>query len=187
MYNDDTPSAPLNRRLPWEVRLMNQDVLFANDRKEQLSYACLAALSSIAGYTCEEGPRLDRWKVDAALRSGDYQIDIQLKATSSVYQRHDGLHYRLDRATYDRLRSDSRPTPIILVILELPGDSSRWLECTPESLIVRRRLWWEWLAGYPEIDTGSRVIIIPETQWLSPASLRRLMNQTRQGLSLKEQ
>ena len=165
---------------------MNRETLRDNDRKEQLSYACLAALSSIAGFTCEEGPRLDRWKVDAALRSGDYQIDIQLKATSAAYRRSDGLHFELDRATYDILSNVSRPTPIVLVILELPEDPGLWLECTPENLIVRRRLWWEWLVGYSETNKKSRTIIIPETQWLSPEALERLMERTRQGLSLKE-
>lgn len=156
-----------------------------NSRKAELSFACLSVLSSVAGFTCNKGPDPDRWKVDAMLMLGDYRIDVQLKATSSPRSLRGGLHFPLDRATYDTLRNGSRPTPIILAVLELPEDPTLWLECAPENLIVRRRLWWEWLSGYPEIDTGSRTITIPETQWLSTESLKRLMERTQQGLSLK--
>ena len=158
-----------------------------NHRKEALSFAYISALSAAAGFTCERGPNPDIWKVDAALMFGDYRIDVQLKATSSPRRLADGLRFQLDRATYDVLRNVSRPTPIILAVLELPENPALWLECTPENLILRRCLWWDWIAGYPGITGESRVVIIPETQQLDLAALENLMEQTRQGLPLKEQ
>ena len=158
-----------------------------NDRKAELSFACLSALSAVAGFTCQRGPQPDIFKVDAILRSGRDQIDVQLKSTSSPYRRPDGLHYEVDRQLYDVLSDDSRAFPIILAVLELPEDRKLWIERTPESLIVRRCFWWESLTGCSEINSNSRVIVIPETQQLDPAVLEKLMKQTRQRCPLKEQ
>ena len=162
-----------------------------NQRKAELSFACLSALSASVGFTCERGPYVDAWTVDAALRSGSYQIDVQLKATSVLLRRADGFHFNLDRRTYDNLRADyldnSRSCPIILAVLELPVAPVPWVECTPENLIVRRCLWWESLAEYPEIDQKSKVITIPDNQILTQPSLEKMMEQTRLRLPLKEQ
>ena len=51
---------------------------------------------------------------------------------------------------------------------------------------MRRCLWWDSLAGYSEIHSDSKVIVIPETQQLDPAALEKLMEQTRQRHPLKE-
>ena len=169
-----------------EVPLMTSGTLNDNDRKAELSFAFLSALAATVGFTCQRGPHPDRWKVDAELRSGDYLIDVQLKATSSPQRRDDGLHFRLDKATYDTLRNDSRPSPIILAVLELPEDPSQWLECTSEILMLRRRLWWNSLVGYPEIRTESKIIVIPEGKYLDPMELTKMMERTQQGRSLKE-
>ena len=162
-----------------------------NQRKAELSFACLSALSAEVGFTCDRGPYVDAWTVDAALRSGGHQIDVQLKATSVVQRRANGFLFKLGRRTYDNLRADyldnSRSCPIILAILELPETSGNWLECTPENLVVRRCLWWESLAAYPEIDLKSKVITIPESQILTQSSLKKMMDNARLRLPLKEQ
>ena len=165
---------------------MTSGTLSNNDRRAELSFACLSALSSVAGFTCQGGPQPDIFKVDAILRSGRNQIDVQLKSTSSPHRLTDGLHFRVDRQLYDTLRDDSRSFPIILAVLELPKERTQWIERTPESLILRRCLWWDSLTGYPEIQSGSKVIVIPDTQQLDPGALESLMEQTRQGRSLKE-
>ena len=166
---------------------MTSGTLNDNQRKAALSFACLAALSAVAGFTCEKGPEPDVWKVDGILRSGGHKIDVQLKSTSSPQRRADGLHFRLDRPTYDTLRDEDRLCPIVLVVLELPENPARWLERTSESLIMRRCLWWESLTEYPEIDMDSKVIVIPGNQQLDPATVEKLMGQTRQRQPLKEQ
>ena len=174
-----------------EVQLMPSTTLNDNQRKAELSFACLSVLSAAVGFTCERGPYVDAWTVDAALRSGSYQIDVQLKATSVLLRRADGFHFKLDRGTYNILRADyldnSRSCPIILAVLELPTAPVHWLECTPDNLILRRCLWWESLVEYPEIDQMSKVITIPETQTLTQPSLEKMMEQARQRLPLKEQ
>ena len=165
---------------------MTSAIMSDSNRKAELSFACLSALSSVAGFTCQKGPQPDVFKVDAILRSGRNQIDVQLKSTFSPRRLRDGLHFKVDRQLYDTLRDDSRSFPIILAVMELPKDRSQWIERTPDSLILRRCLWWDSLTGYPEIQSGSKVIVIPETQQLDPGALERLMQQTRQGRPLKE-
>ena len=165
---------------------MTSATMSDNDRKAELSFACLSALSSVAGFTCQRGPQPDAFKVDAILRSGRNQIDVQLKSTSSPRRLRDGLHFQVDRQLYDTLRDESRSFPIILAVLELPKERTQWIERTPESLMLRRCLWWDSLTGYPEIQSGTKVIVIPETQQLDPGALERLMEQTRQGRPLKE-
>ena len=162
---------------------MTDAVLADNDRKEALSYVYLSALSAIAGYTCERGPYPDRGSVDASLKAGGSlrpQIDVQLKATSSVIRNTGSLHFRLNRKNYDDLRIP-RICPIILVVLELPEDPSDWLQSDAERLILRRRARWLSLRGDPEIATDSTTLYIPESQLLDVDELIRLMDLARQG------
>ena len=155
-----------------------------NERRANLSFAWLSALSALSGYTCERGPEPDRSSIDAVVRTGrppDGQIDVQLKATSSPDVKSDGLHYRLANRNYGHLRQSPRFCPFILVVLELPADANAWYECDMERLVLRRRAWWLSLRGYPKIDTDSRVVILPESQLLNPDSLQHLMNLSVQG------
>ena len=64
---------------------MTGGILNDDERKANLSFAWLAALASLSGYTCERGAQPDVSSVDAVVRTGrppDGQIDVQLKATS---------------------------------------------------------------------------------------------------------
>lgn len=162
---------------------MTDAVLADNDRKEELSYAYLSALSAMAGYTCERGPVPDRDSVDASLKAGGLlrpQIDVQLKATSSASRSRGNLHFRLARKNYDDLRI-LRMCPIILVVLELPEEQSDWLQSDAERLILRRCARWLSLRGHPEIAMESTTVYIPESQLLDVDELVRLMDLARQG------
>lgn len=163
---------------------------FLNDdeRKANLSFAWLSALAALAGYTCEKGPDPDVTSVDAIVRTGRPPtglIDVQLKATSSPNVLKDGLHYQVRNPNYDHLRESPRLCPIILAILELPANAEDWSECDAEQLALRRRVWWLSLRGYPEIDGGSKVVILPESQLLNPGSLQQLMNLAVQGIPIE--
>lgn len=153
---------------------MPDAVLSDNYRKSELSYAYLHALAAICGYTCQKGPDPDVNSVDAIIGAEGADLHVQLKATSSPTIREDGLHFRLGRKNYDDIRSAFTPT--ILVVLELPDDPDEWLECDAEGLIMRRRAWWKSFKGCPDIETDSKVIIMPESQKLDPDSFRFVMN-----------
>ena len=163
---------------------MTGGMLNDDERKANLSFAWLSAISALSGYTCERGAQPDVSSVDAVVRTGrppDGQIDVQLKATSSPDVKNDGLHFQLRNPNYDHLRPIRRFCPIILVVLELPADSNDWHECDAEQLVLRRRAWWQSLRGYPEIAGNSRVVILPEEQILDTETLQRLMDLSVQG------
>ena len=167
---------------------MPTDVMSDNQRKAELSFAYLSALCAMAGYTCQRGPTPDDDSIDATVRTRGSKrpvFDVQLKATSSPIWYADGLHFNLKRKNYDDLRED-RSLKIILLVLELPSNFETWLECGPEQLVMRRCAWWEWLSGYPGIDTDSKVVVIPESQRFSLDAMSVLMERIRRGESLKE-
>ena len=167
---------------------MTDAVLIDNHRKAELSFAYLAALSAMAGYTCQRGPQPDVDSIDATVRAGGSMrpmIDVQLKATSSPTRRASGLlALNLDQKNYNDLRV-GRTSPAILVCLELPNDPSDWLHCDANKLVLRRCAWWESILDYPEIDTESKDIVFPEIQRFDLAAMQRIMELTRQNQPLK--
>lgn len=157
---------------------MTHAILGDNHRKSELSFAYLAALSAIAGYTCQRGPQPDVDSIDATVRAGGSmrpQIDVQLKATSSPRRLVDGLHFQLGRKNYEDMRMP-RLCPAILVVLELPMAPAEWLDCSADRLILRRCAWWQSLSEYPEADSDSKVVVIPESQRLDLDAIIRLMD-----------
>ena len=93
---------------------MTSATISDNDRKAELSFSCLSTLSAVAGFTCQRGPQPDTIKVDAMLRSGRDQIDVQLKSTSSPQRLRNGLHFQVDRQLYDVLRINPDRSPLFL-------------------------------------------------------------------------
>ena len=162
-------------------------LLSDNDRKERLSFAYLSALSAFAGYTCQSGAEPDRYSVDATVRSGETmrpQIDVQLKATSVPNLHGDGLHFQLGSKNYNDLCEFPRGCPLILVVLELPEDPDEWINWDDEGLTMHRRAWWLSISRLPEIDEGSsKTVVIPQSQFLSPDSLTKLMYWARTSFS----
>ena len=166
---------------------MTDAILGDNHRKSELSFAYLAALSAIAGYTCQRGPQPDVDSIDATVRAGGSmrpQIDVQLKATSSPSRLADGLHFQLGRKNYEDLRTP-RLCPAILVVLELPTPPAEWFDCSADRLILRRCAWWQSLSEYPEADSDSKVVVIPESQRLDLYAMIRLMGLARHGAPLE--
>ena len=154
-------------------------VLSDNDRKEDLSFTYLSALSAFAGFTCDAIPRKDRRSIDAIVGGRNTQINVQLKSTSSPNWHADGLHFQLPRNNYDSLRNSA--VPAILVVFELPTDEQEWLDCNSDRLIMRKCAWWLSLKGYPEVDTASRVVIVPRSQLLNVDELNRLVELASEG------
>jgi len=161
---------------------MTDALLSDNDRKEALSLAYLDALAGRAGYETARAD-FDRDSVDLIVKAGGGnfpQLGIQAKATSSPDWQEDGLHFRLKRKNFDDLRA-GRLCPALLVVLELPADEREWLECTAESLVLRRSAVWLSLKGYPEIEGDSKVVVLPKDQRLDPDTLIALMARVREG------
>lgn len=99
-----------------------------NAMKERFSLAYIGAVASRAGYYIVE-PRVDQDSVDGTLM-GDIgrrpRIDFQAKATAQDILRESHLAFPLPVKNYNDLRADTR-TPRILIVVLIPGDSSKWL------------------------------------------------------------
>lgn len=159
-------------------------ILDTNAQKEHFSITYLKAIATSAGFSLDE-PRVDADSIDANIRAkgrGRPQVDVQLKATSSPDIKTDGLHFQLSRKNYDDLRTPDRIVPAILAVHELPTLEADWFTCNSRESVLRSKMWWMSLVGYPSIDTASKTVILPKGQLLTPASLTTILKQISQGL-----
>lgn len=164
------------------MTLSEDAILTENYRKAELSFAYLSAICAMAGYTCERGPSVDMDSIDASVRTGGVpriRIDVQLKSTSSLDLIGGNLHFQLSRKNYNDLAT-LRQVPIILAVLELPASQDEWLSCDADELVLRRSLWWTSLAEEQQISAGSKTVIIPQSQLLTPDSLGELASRERE-------
>lgn len=166
---------------------MGDKVLTLNNIESELSYAYLHAVASRAGLICEvTGRHSDDAGVDAVLRVKgqlapdsvltQFTADVQLKATRQTPVLENGhFQYRIKRKSYDELRSTKTGAPQLLIVLYLPDDETKWLEHDEDRLLTRKCAYWVSLRGAPDIDQGSQVIAIPESNVLSVDGVRSLM------------
>lgn len=165
-------------------RFMGDALLTEGDRKEALSRAYAYAVAARAGYVTAMYDQ-DRDGVDLRIQTGGQMrpaIELQLKATVRLAASDDG-HFRfpLKRRNYDLLRIKTQ-TPRLLVVLDLPGDESRWMTINGHELVLRRRAYWLNLRDMDETsNTTSVTIRIPEQNVFDPRSLQALMMQAREG------
>lgn len=157
--------------------------------ESELSYAYLHALATRAGFSCTYGNRHeDGAGIDAVVREDgrelardsiltSFCIEIQLKATrQSLVEQNGRMSYPLDVGQYHRLRQPRRASPIFLVLLRLPEDSSQWLTHSADALVARRCAFWVSLRGAGDTpNTTTQTVYIPTRNVLSVESLMSLM------------
>jgi hypothetical protein len=162
-----------------------QSMMTRNDRQEALCRAYVRAVAAQAGVICGK-PESD-YGVDLCLRvvrirgrrhlDRGGQIDLQLKSTMLAIEEDTEIKYDLDVTTYDDLREEMDNCPRILVLLVLPDDESKWLEQSPEQLLLRRCVYWLSLTGRPPTKSTSTVrIAIPRANVFSVDAVRLLLN-----------
>lgn len=158
--------------------------------ESELSYAYLHAVASHAHCACKVASRHeDNAGVDAQLvgwgpfQGGGYRTEVdlkvQLKATiaePTVVGGHFAYSFR-GIAQYDDLRSPAVATPRILVVLYMPYESSEWIECSDEALLLRRCAYWVSLRGAkPSSNASAQTVYIPRTQRFDGPGLVSLMS-----------
>lgn len=163
---------------------MSDAILASTDREEALSRAYVAAVAASAGYTLAVQD-FDRDGVDVQVRAGGAMrpsLDVQLKATVQLGEgREDEFRYPLRRQNYDLLREQTL-VPRILVVLDLPGDESRWVSISAEELVMRRCAYWANIKGFPETTNKETVTVaIKKQNRFDIESLRELMDRARTG------
>lgn len=164
---------------------MSDALLTSQDMEEALSRVYVEAVAAAAGYTTAV-PIPDRDSVDLQIRAGGRMrpsLDLQLKATVNLQLLGDGkLSFKLPVANYEGLRCETQ-IPRLLVVLDLPRDSSQWVTITANELILRHRAYWMNLRGFEATHNKSFVTVrIPRQHVFNVESLRALMDQSRGGI-----
>ncbi len=159
-------------------------------QKEEMSRAYTWAVASQAGFSCCT-PGVDDDSVDLTIcarrspRGGlvsSAKLDIQLKATAIRRVRcRTHLTYPLRIKNYDDLRA-SRIVPLILVVLVLPRDISRWLRQSEQEMASRHCAYWLSLCGRPAAaNTASVTVKIPRANRFTCDCLRQLVGKAARG------
>jgi hypothetical protein len=114
--------------------------------------------------------------------SSGYSLDFQAKATTDWERKGGQIIYDLEAKTYDDMVTrDPSEVTLMLILLCLPADSAQWHQTTPDATVIRNCCYWHILPpGPPCGNTSSKRIFIPETQLLTPESLRGLLEGEKQ-------
>jgi hypothetical protein len=161
-----------------------------NNRKAELSYAYLHAVSAAAGFGCTYSDRhLDGTGVDAQvnikerLDSGsvltEFSLHFQLKATSQELAMVDlAISFSLEVPQYDNLRRADVCIPKFMVLMCLPQAPEQWLEVSHDQLVTRKCARWVSLRGAPATTNSTSIAVyVPQINILDPVSLRDMAKQ----------
>ena len=166
-------------------------MLPTNDIEEALSRAYVTAVAGRAGFNLW-GPSKD-FGTDGTFREiqiqngqrfeSGWSLDFQLKASIQCTLEEGFLVYDLDADTYRHLltRTQNGGSPIVLIVMALPNDSTQWLTHSEEQLLVRRCCYWYFITGEWSENKQSVRIRIPRAQQLTPENLKMLFAQLKGG------
>ena len=160
--------------------------------QEQLSRAYVHAVTAKAGHIFEP-PQTD-YGVDGTLlhvenrdgrrdRSG-FAIDLQLKATTNWSIQDGYVIYDLEAKNYNDLIARfnrRRATPLLLVVLCLPEEEGDWLQITSDQMILKNCCYWCQLTGESTENKESKRIKIPQSNILTPQTVRDLLQRVESG------
>lgn len=157
------------------------------ERMEDMSIAYVQALSAYNGYSVDEIKR-DNDGVDLSIKCKgkvidesqliSIQLNVQMKSSYSTitYDKHGNIHYPLETKNYNILVETRLSTPTILILLEMHREESNWIEHTTDFLKITKCAYWMSLKGQERTEnTGTKTIVIPKENILTPEALKSLM------------
>lgn len=159
--------------------------------EEGLSRACVQAIAAQTGLILS-GSELD-YGIDGTFNEirilngrrfqSGFLLHFQLKASTQWQQDGDRIIYDLEVKTYNDLleMQASGAIPCILILLTLPKDRERWLECTKTRVTIGGGCYWYYPSGSATTNKESKRIRIPQQQLLTPESVIALLNQVKAG------
>ena len=164
----------LGTRLPQAPRRF---VLHITKQKEQFSIAYIHAIASVAGFAVTI-TIVDDDSIDITLKSkerGRPQLEIQLKACSTLEASGDSFASALPRKNYDDLRAEVL-VPRYLVVLAIPAEIEKWLEHGDDQMLLRHTAYFLNLSGREATQNESTVTVyLPADNRLTVDSLKALM------------
>ncbi|MEO0946600.1 MAG: DUF4365 domain-containing protein [Cyanobacteria bacterium J06641_5] len=101
---------------------------------------------------------------------------FQLKASTRWEIEGAEIAYDLEAKTYnDLIALQTGIAPCILILLALPREQSRWLQCEESTIAIGGCCYWVHLTGKPTLNKSSQRISIPQQQRFTPDTLLKLL------------
>jgi hypothetical protein len=161
------------------------------DIEECISRAYVYAVAGRAGVNLSgpikdygtDGTFRDVQRSDGRRFESGWSIDFQLKASKNCGLEESFVVFDLEADTYRQLltRRDNGAIPIVLILMALPKDVTKWLVHTEDVLELRHCCYWWRVEGDWSDNTASVRIRIPRTQQLNPESLVQLLKDLKDG------
>ncbi|MFV0632725.1 DUF4365 domain-containing protein [Demequina sp.] len=145
-------------------------------QKERFSRAWVIAAASAADFTYEIVADDERG-VDMTVHSHHHALDLQLKATSNPDEQDGQLVHDLDIRTYDLLRSESRTSYGVLVLVVVGHDSTSWQTMDDAGTSLTRAAYYLPMLGLPDTANTSTVRLkVPKDNLLTATAMKSLMD-----------
>lgn len=111
-------------------------------------------------------------------------IGFQLKATSSIQDSSDPIHFKLKQKNYEDLRARS-VHPRYLALFLLPEEPEDWLQLDDNEMVLKRCMYWHSLAkAPPSSNETSTTVLVSRTNLLDVRALQALMHAASRGETL---
>lgn len=138
-----------------------------NAQKEEFSYGYLQLLCAFNGLALERvGRAIDNIGIDATVIGAGTikniyapRLDVQLKCTSKVIEKEDGIKFNLSKKAYDYLRNQFTHTKIILMVVLVPEQISDWLTVQENESSLKKCGYWICLKGYDKTENKESINI----------------------------
>ncbi len=157
-------------------------------RKAELSYGCVHAIASKAGYTIQN-IRLDIDSIDMTIKSVGADgtskrptIDVQLKCSTPKIVTDNEIRFPLKLKNYNDLIDSHRLTPQILIVMIVPEQIDEWMEISTQEILIRHCCYWKSLRGMKATTNSTSVTIaIPTDQIFTASALSEMMKRVNSG------
>lgn len=153
--------------------------------EESLCLAHIYALAGVAGlnYSADkfdygiDGHFYEVVSRGSRLVNSGFPLDYQAKATVDWALANGHIVYDLEAKTYNDIVSRSpAETTLILILLCLPKNRSEWHQASVDSTVLRHCCYyWTTVSAPATKNTSTKTIHIPETNLLTPATLKDLV------------
>jgi hypothetical protein len=163
--------------------------------KESLSRAYVTAVVGRARHNLLWGREYD-YGVDGTIRElaqrgsrfreTGFGFDFQSKTTTAWSIDGANVVYDLEADAYNDLveRAGTAAYPFLLILLCLHSDDSKWLDVSPEQLVLQKCAFWCKVNGTLTKNSSTRRVRIPVANVFTPTSVANLLNDIRSGVLL---
>ncbi len=116
-----------------------------------------------------------------------FGFDFQAKSTTNWTQEGNEIVYDLEAKAYNDLAERSsapRGLPLLLVLLCLDQDDSRWLTTEPDQMILRKCAYWYQINGTFTQNANTQRIRIPTSNLFNSSSVNQILTDVEFGALL---